>query len=144
MKTYVAKPSTIEKKWYLVDAKGKTLGRLATVVADTLRGKRKATYTPNIDTGDFVIVINADKVVVTGNKPEQKMYYRHSGYPGGLKSESYAHLQARRPEEIVRRAVRGMLPHTKLGRAQLGKLKVYAGAEHPHEAQAPEPLEIKE
>ncbi len=144
MKTYVAKPSTIEKKWYVVDAKGKTLGRLATVVADTLRGKRKATYTPNIDTGDFVIVINADQVVVTGNKAEQKMYYHHSGYPGGLKSESYAKLQARRPEEIVRHAVRGMLPHTKLGRAQLRKLKVYAGAKHPHEAQAPETLEIKE
>jgi len=144
MKTYVAKPSTIEKKWYVVDAKGKTLGRLATVVADTLRGKRKATYTPNIDTGDFVIVINAEQVVVTGNKAEQKMYYRHSGYPGGLKEESYSHLQARRPEEIVRHAVRGMLPHTKLGRAQLRKLKVYAGAEHPHEAQAPETLEIKE
>ncbi len=144
MKTYVAKPSTIEKKWYVVDAKGKTLGRLATVVADTLRGKRKPTYTPTIDTGDFVVVVNADKVVVTGNKAEQKMYYRHSGYPGGLKAESYAKLQARRPEEIVRHAVRGMLPHTKLGRAQLRKLKVYAGAEHPHEAQAPETLEIKE
>ncbi len=144
MKTYVAKPSTIEKKWYVVDAQGKTLGRLATVVADTLRGKRKATYTPNIDTGDFVVVINAGKVVVTGNKAEQKMYYHHSGYPGGLKSESYAKLQARRPEEIVRHAVRGMLPHTRLGRAQLRKLKIYAGAAHPHEAQAPETLEIKE
>ncbi len=144
MKTYVAKPSTIEKKWYVVDATGHTLGRLATVVADCLRGKRKATYTPHIDTGDFVVVVNADKIVVTGKKPEQKMYYRHSGYPGGLKAESYAHLQARRPEEIIRRAVRGMLPHTKLGRAQLTKLKVYAGAEHPHEAQQPQALEIKE
>lgn len=144
MKTYVAKPSTIEKKWYVVDATGHTLGRLATVVADCLRGKRKPTYTPHIDTGDFVVVVNAEKIVVTGKKPEQKMYYRHSGYPGGLKAESYAHLQARRPEEIIRRAVRGMLPHTKLGRAQLNKLKVYAGAEHPHEAQQPQALEIKE
>ena len=144
MKTYVAKPSTIEKKWYVVDAKGKTLGRLATVVADTLRGKRKPIYTPNIDTGDFVIVINAEQIVVTGNKPEQKMYYHHSGYPGGLRSESYAKLLARRPEEIVRHSVRGMLPHNKLGRAQLRKLKIYAGAEHPHEAQQPIPLEIKE
>ena len=144
MKTYVAKPSTIEKKWYVVDAKGKTLGRLATVVADTLRGKRKPIYTPNIDTGDFVIMINAEQIVVTGNKPEQKMYYHHSGYPGGLKEESYAKLQARRPEEIIRRAVKGMLPHNTLGRAQIRKLKIYTGAEHPHEAQMPVPLEIKE
>jgi large subunit ribosomal protein L13 len=144
MKTYVAKPSAIEKKWYVVDAKGKTLGRLATVVADTLRGKRKPIYTPNIDTGDFVIVINAEQIVVTGNKPEQKIYYHHSGYPGGLKEETYAKLLARRPEEIVRRAVRGMLPHNKLGRAQIRKLKIYTGAEHPHEAQMPEALEIKE
>ena len=144
MKTYVAKPSTIEKKWYIVDAKGHTLGRLATVVADCLRGKRKVTYTPTIDTGDFVVIINAEKIVVTGKKPEQKMYYHHSGYPGGIKSESYAKLQARRPEEIVRHAVRGMLPHNKLGRAQLRKLKIYAGTEHPHEAQQPEVLEIKE
>ena len=144
MKTYVAKPTTIEKKWYVVDAKGKTLGRLATVVADALRGKRKTTYTPNIDTGDFVIVINAEQIVVTGNKPEQKVYYHHSGYPGGLREETYAKLLARRPEEIVRRAVRGMLPHNKLGRAQIRKLKIYTGAEHPHEAQMPEALEIKE
>jgi large subunit ribosomal protein L13 len=144
MKTYVAKPSTIEKKWYVVDAKGKTLGRLATVVADTLRGKRKPIYTPNIDTGDFVIIINAEQIVVTGNKPEQKIYYHHSGYPGGLKEETYAKLLARRPEEIVRRAVKGMLPHNKLGRAQIRKLKIYTGAEHPHEAQMPVPLEIKE
>jgi large subunit ribosomal protein L13 len=144
MKTYVAKPSTIEKQWYVVDAKGHTLGRLATVVADRLRGKRKVTYTPTIDTGDFVIVINADKIVVTGNKAEQKMYYRHSGYPGGIKAESYSDLLARRPEEVVRRAVRGMLPHNKLGRAQLRKLKIFAGTEHPHEAQRPLVLEIKE
>jgi large subunit ribosomal protein L13 len=144
MKTYVARPATIEKKWYVVDAQGKTLGRLATVVADVLRGKRKPIYTPHIDTGDFVVIVNAEKIVVTGKKPEQKMYYRHSGYPGGLKSESYAKLLARRPEEIVRRAVRGMLPHNRLGRAQLRKLKVYAGPEHPHTAQQPEVLEIKE
>jgi large subunit ribosomal protein L13 len=144
MKTYVAKPATIEKKWYVVDASGKTLGRLSTVIADALRGKRKAIYTPNIDTGDFVVVVNAEKVVVSGRKAEQKMYYRHSGYPGGIKSESFARLIGRRPEEVVRRAVKGMLPHNKLGAAQLRKLKVYAGAEHPHEAQHPEVLEVKE
>ncbi len=144
MKTYVAKPATIEKKWYVVDASGKTLGRLSTVIADALRGKRKTIYTPNIDTGDFVVVVNAEKVVVTGRKAEQKMYYRHSGYPGGIKSESFARLIGRRPEEVVRRAVKGMLPHNKLGAAQLRKLKVYAGPEHPHEAQHPEVLEVKE
>jgi len=144
LKTYVAKPADIEKKWYVVDAAGLTLGRLATVIADTLRGKRKTIYTPHIDTGDFVIVVNAEKVVVTGNKPEQKIYWRHSGYPGGIKGESYAHLMARRPEEVLRRAVRGMLPHNRLGRAQLRKLKVYAGPEHRHEAQHPETMTIKE
>jgi large subunit ribosomal protein L13 len=144
MKTYVAKPATIDKKWYVVDASGKTLGRLSTVIADALRGKRKTIYTPNIDTGDFVVVVNAEKVVVTGRKTEQKMYYRHSGYPGGIKSESFARLISRRPEEVVRRAVKGMLPHNKLGAAQLRKLKVYAGPEHPHDAQHPEVLEVKE
>lgn len=144
MKTYVAKPSTIEKKWYVVDAAGQTLGRLSTVVADTLRGKRKPSYTPNIDTGDFVVIINAEKIVVTGNKLETKMYYRHSGYPGGIKSESLGKLLGRRPEEVIRRAVKGMLPHNKLGAAQLRKLKIYAGTEHPHEAQLPIALEIKE
>jgi large subunit ribosomal protein L13 len=144
MKTYVAKPSTIEKKWYVVDAAGQTLGRLSTVVADTLRGKRKPIYTPNIDTGDFVVIINAEKIVVTGNKLETKMYYRHSGYPGGIKSEPLGKLLARRPEEVIRRAVKGMLPHNKLGAAQLRKLKIYAGTEHPHEAQLPSALEIKE
>jgi large subunit ribosomal protein L13 len=141
MKTYVAKPSTIVKKWYVVDASGRTLGRLATVVADTLRGKNKPIYTPNIDTGDFVVIINADKVVVTGKKAEDKMYYHHSGYPGGIKSESYKHLFARKPEEVVRKAVKGMLQHNKLGAAQLKKLKIYAGPEHPHQAQHPEVLE---
>jgi large subunit ribosomal protein L13 len=144
MKTYVAKPATIDKTWYVVDASGKTLGRLSTVIADALRGKRKPIYTPNIDTGDFVVVVNAEKVVVTGRKAEQKMYYRHSGYPGGIKSESFARLIGRRPEEVLRRAVKGMLPHNKLGAAQLRKLKIYAGTEHPHEAQHPEVLEVKE
>jgi large subunit ribosomal protein L13 len=143
MKTYVAKPSTIVKKWYVVDASGRTLGRLATEVADTLRGKNKPIYTPNIDTGDFVIIINADKVVVTGKKADSKMYYRHSGYPGGIKQESYRHLFARKPEEVVRKAVKGMLQHNKLGAAQLTKLKIYAGAEHPHQAQHPEVLELE-
>jgi large subunit ribosomal protein L13 len=144
MKTYVAKPSTIEKKWYVVDAAGQTLGRLSTVVADTLRGKRKPIYTPNIDTGDFVVIINAEKIVVTGTKLQTKMYWRHSGYPGGIKSEALGKLLARRPEEVIRRAVKGMLPHNKLGAAQLRKLKIYAGTEHPHEAQLPIALEIKE
>ena len=144
MKTFVAKPATIEKKWYVVDADGLTLGRLSTVVADTLRGKRKTIYTPNIDTGDFVVVVNAEKVVVTGNKLDDKMYWRHSGYPGGIKGESLRSLLARRPAEVVRRSVKGMLPHNRLGAAQLRKLKVYAGPDHPHEAQHPEPLEIKE
>ena len=143
MKTYVAKPSTIVKKWYVVDASGRTLGRLATVVADTMRGKNKPIYTPNIDTGDFVVIINADKVVVTGNKAEDKMYYHHSGYPGGINSESYKHLFARKPEEVVRKAVKGMLQHNKLGAAQLKKLKIYAGPEHPHQAQHPEVLELE-
>ena len=144
MKTFVAKPATVEKKWYVVDAAGHTLGRLSTVVADTLRGKRKPIYTPNIDTGDFVVIVNAEKIVVTGKKAEQKMYWRHSGYPGGIKGESFSHLLERRPEEVVRRAVKGMLPHNKLGRAQLRKLKVYAGPDHPHAAQNPDVLEIKE
>ncbi len=144
MKTYVAKPADIKKNWYVVDASGQTLGKLATTIADTLRGKRKPIYTPHIDTGDFVVVVNAEKVVVTGKKAEQKMYYRHSGYPGGLSAEPFNKLIARRPEEILRRAVRGMLPHNRLGRAQLRKLKIYAGPEHPHQAQRPAALTIKE
>ncbi len=144
MKTFVAKPATIEKKWYVVDADGQTLGRLSTVVADALRGKRKVTYTPNIDTGDFVVIVNAEKIVVTGKKLDEKMYWRHSGYPGGIKGEALKDLLARRPEEVVRRAVKGMLPHNRLGAAQLRKLKVYAGPEHPHVAQHPAPLAIKE
>ena len=144
MKTFVAKPATIEKKWYVVDAAGQTRGRLSTVVADTLRGKRKVTYTPNIDTGDFVVIVNAEKIVVTGKKLDEKTYWRHSGYPGGIKGELLKNLLARRPEEVVRRAVKGMMPHNRLGAAQLRKLKIYAGPEHPHVAQNPEALEIKE
>ena len=142
MKTYVATPTDRERNWLLVDAEGQTLGRLATQIADALRGKRKPTYTPHIDVGDFVVVVNAEKISVTGNKREEKRYYRHSGYPGGLRSRTLAEMLDRRPEEVVRRAVKGMLPRTRLGRAQLRKLKVYAGPEHPHEAQAPKNLEL--
>jgi large subunit ribosomal protein L13 len=143
MKTYVAKPSDRERNWLLVDASGQTLGRLATQIADVLRGKRKPTYTPHIDTGDFVIVVNAEKIAVTGNKLADKRYYRHSGYPGGLKSRSLAEMLDRRPEEVIRLAVKGMLPRNRLARKQLTKLKVYAGPEHPHEAQQPIPMETQ-
>jgi large subunit ribosomal protein L13 len=140
MKTWNAKPADVERSWYVVDADGETLGRLATRIADTLRGKRKPGYTPHVDTGDFVVVVNADKIVVTGKKLDQKLYYRHSGYPGGLRSRTLAAELERRPTEVIRKAVKGMMPRNRLGRAQLGKLKVYAGPEHPHEAQQPEPL----
>jgi large subunit ribosomal protein L13 len=140
MKTYTAKPREIEQAWRLVDADGQILGRLATVIADTLRGKNKPAYTPHVDTGDFVIVVNAEKVRVTGKKLEQKIYYRHSGYPGGLRERTLAEQLARRPEEVIRKAVKGMLPKNKLAAAQLRKLKVYAGPEHPHAAQNPAPL----
>ena len=143
MKTYVARPSTREREWLLVDADGKTLGRLATQIADALRGKRKPEYTPHIDTGDFVVVINAEKVAVTGNKRADKMYRRHSGYPGGLRSRSLADMLERRPQEVIRLAVRGMLPRNRLARQQLRKLKVYAGPDHPHAAQTPRKLEIE-
>ncbi|MGZ6313997.1 MAG: 50S ribosomal protein L13 [Candidatus Limnocylindrales bacterium] len=143
MKTYVATPSDRERSWVLVDASGKTLGRLATQIADILRGKRKPEYTPHIDTGDFVVVINASEVAVTGNKREQKRYYRHSGYPGGLRSRTLGEQLERRPEEVIRRAVRGMLPRNRLARRQITKLKVYPGPDHPHAAQKPEPLEIE-
>ena len=143
MKTYVATPSDRERSWVLVDASGKTLGRLATQIADILRGKRKPEYTPHIDTGDFVVVINAREIAVTGNKREQKRYYRHSGYPGGLRSRTLGEQLERRPEEVIRRAVRGMLPRNRLARRQITKLKVYAGPDHPHAAQKPEPLEIE-
>ena len=142
MKTYVAKPTESERNWLVVDADGKTLGRLATQIADALRGKRKPEYTPHIDTGDFVVVINAEKVTVTGNKRSDKRYYRHSGYPGGLRSRTFGEMQARRPEEIIRLAVKGMLPRNRLGRKQLTKLKIYAGPDHPHQAQQPQPMDL--
>ena len=142
MKTYVATPATRERNWVVVDATGQTLGRLATQIADTLRGKRKPEFTPHCDVGDFVIVVNAERIAVTGNKLEEKRYYRHSGYPGGLKTRTLAEMLDRRPEEVIRKAVKGMLPRTRLGRAQLRKLKVYAGPEHPHAAQQPEPMEV--
>ena len=141
MKTYTAKPREIEQTWYLLDAEGKTLGRLATQIADLLRGKGKPQYTPHIDTGDFVVVVNAERIHVTGNKLEQKLYYRHSGYPGGLRSRTLAEQQARRPEEVIRKAVKGMLPKNKLAARQIVKLKVYAGPDHPHEAQNPVAIE---
>jgi large subunit ribosomal protein L13 len=143
MKTYVATPDSRERNWLVVDATGKTLGRLATQIADALRGKRKPDFTPHIDVGDFVIVVNAELVSVTGNKRQEKRYYRHSGYPGGLRSRTLEEMLNRRPEEVLRLAVKGMLPRTRLGRAQLRKLKVYAGPDHPHAAQKPEPLEVE-
>jgi large subunit ribosomal protein L13 len=141
MKTYVATPVDRERNWLLVDATGQTLGRLATQIADALRGKRKPTYTPHVDTGDFVVVINAEKISVTGNKLHDKRYYRHSGYPGGLRSRSLAEMLERRPEEVIRLAVKGMLPRNRLARKQITKLKVYAGPDHPHAAQMPQPME---
>jgi large subunit ribosomal protein L13 len=140
MKTYSAKPGEIEREWYLVDAEGQTLGRLATQIADRLRGKGKPQFTPHVDTGDFVVVVNAEKIAVTGKKLDDKKYYKHSGYPGGLRERSLREQLERRPTEVLRLAVKGMLPRTRLGRAQLTKLKIYAGPEHPHEAQAPKPL----
>ncbi|MBR6800398.1 MAG: 50S ribosomal protein L13 [Eubacteriaceae bacterium] len=136
--TLTAKPQDIEKKWYVIDAEGQTLGRLASEIASILRGKNKPCYTPNIDTGDFVIVINAEKIVLTGKKLTDKYYYRHSGYPGGLKATQYKDLIATKPELVIEKAVKGMLPKNKLGRAQGKKLKVYAGPEHKHQAQNPE------
>jgi len=143
MSMYNAKPGEVTREWYLVDAEGQTLGRLATQIADTLRGKRKAQYTPHVDTGDFVVVVNAEKVAVTGNKLDQKRYYRHSGYPGGLKSRTLREQLDRRPTEVLRTAVRGMLPKNRLARQQLTKLKVYAGPEHPHASQNPRPLNLE-
>ena len=135
--------ATRERNWLVVDASGKTLGRLATQIADALRGKRKPDYTPHCDVGDFVIVVNAEQIAVTGNKREEKRYYRHSGYPGGLRSRTLEEMLDRRPEEVIRMAVKGMLPRNRLGRAQLRKLKVYAGPDHPHAAQKPEPMEVQ-
>lgn len=142
MKTYVATPENRQRDWYVVDAEGQTLGRLATGIADVLRGKRKPEYTPHCDTGDFVVVVNAEKVTVSGRKREQKTYYRHTGYPGGLRSRTLAEMLERRPEEVLRKAVKGMLPRNRLARTQLAKLKVYAGPDHPHQAQQPQKLEI--
>ncbi len=142
MKTYSPKAGEIQRQWFVVDANGLHLGRLATNVARVLRGKNKAIFTPHMDTGDFVIVINAEKVVLTGRKEEQKIYYNHTGRPGSLRSESAARLRKRRPIKLVEQAVRGMLPKNRLGRQLFTKLKVYAGDEHPHQAQQPTPLEL--
>jgi large subunit ribosomal protein L13 len=142
VRTYTPKPGDITREWHVIDATDVVLGRLATHVATLLRGKHKPTFAPHIDTGDFVVVINADKVALTGAKREQKMEYRHSGYPGGLRARSYTELLEQDPRRAVEKAVRGMLPHNKLGRQQLKKLKVYAGPEHPHAAQKPQPFTI--
>ena len=142
MTTFSAKPATVERRWYLVDADGRTLGRLASEIARRLRGKHKPVYTPHVDTGDYVVVVNAAKVHVTGTKEKNKIYHRHSGYPGGLKSMSFGAMIQTRPERVIEKAVKGMLPKGPLGRAMFRKLKVYAGPRHKHAAQQPEPLEI--
>ncbi len=142
MKTYVANSENRVRNWLVVDAEGQTLGRLATQIADALRGKRKPEYTPHVDTGDFVVVINAEKITVTGAKRAEKRYYRHSGYPGGIKSRTLEEMLDRRPEEVIRKAVKGMLPRNRLARRQITKLKVYAGPEHPHAAQMPVQMEL--
>ena len=141
-KTSVPSIDSIDRQWYLVDAENQTLGRLATEVPSVLRGKNKATYTPHLDNGDFVVVVNADKIRVSGNKSQQKLYRRHSGRPGGMKVETFEHLQERLPERIVEKAIKGMLPHNALGRQLFRKLKVYKGSEHPHAAQQPKPLQL--
>jgi len=142
VKTFVAKPAEVKRDWYVVDAEGQTLGRLATEIARRLRGKHKAEYTPHVDTGDYIVVINAEKVRVTGRKAKGKMYYRHTGYPGGMKSMSFEKLVAHKGESPIELAVKGMIPRTPLGRVMLKKLKVYSGAEHPHTAQQPKELKI--
>lgn len=142
MRTYSPKASEITRRWFVIDAQDLVLGRLATETARILRGKHKPMFAPHLDTGDHVVIVNADKVVLTADKADKKIVYRHSGYPGGLKSSTFAEAQARKPEESVRRAVRGMLPKNRLGRQMLTKLKVYAGPNHPHSAQKPEPLEL--
>ncbi len=144
MRTYTPKPGEVEQTWYVIDATDVVLGRLASHVATLLRGKNKPQFAPHVDTGDFVIVVNADKVALTGAKREQKLDYRHSGYPGGLRATSYVELLEKNPRRAVEKAVKGMLPHTTLGRAQLKKLKVYAGPDHPHQAQKPVPFEISQ
>ena len=142
MKTWNAKPGEVDRRWYVVDADGQTLGRLATRIADTLRGKGKPQCTPHVDTGDFVVVVNAEKIQVTGKKLDDKIYYRHSGYPGGLRQRTLREQLERRPTEVLRLAVRGMLPKNRLASKQLTKLKIYAGPDHPHVAQSPEPLRL--
>ncbi len=142
MKTFSAKPAEVKRDWYVIDAEGKTLGRMATEIARRLRGKHKAEYTPHIDTGDYIVVVNAEKVAVTGNKRSDKMYHRHTGYIGNLKSISFEKLIASKPEQVIQLAVKGMMPKGPLGRAMLRKLKIYAGAEHNHTAQQPKQLEI--
>ena len=142
MKSYMARPLEVERKWYVVDAEGKHLGRLATEIVRVLRGKNKPQYTPHGDVGDFVVVVNADRVAVTGRKAEQRVYRRHSGYPGGMKETSYEQMLARKPTEVLRKAVYGMMPKTRLARKQFKKLKIYAGPEHPHSAQDPQTLEV--
>lgn len=143
MKSYMARPQEVERKWYVVDAEGQTLGRLAAEITKVLRGKNKPQYTPHVDTGDFVVVVNADRIEVTGRKAEQKVYRRHTGYPGGLRETSYEVMMQRKPTEILRKAVWGMMPKSRLARQQFKKLKIYAGSEHPHAAQTPEPYEVK-
>jgi large subunit ribosomal protein L13 len=143
MKSYMARPLEVERKWYVVDAEGKHLGRLATEIVRVLRGKNKPQYTPHVDVGDFVVVVNADRVAVTGRKAQQRVYRRHSGYPGGMKETSYEQMLARKPTEVLRKAVYGMMPKTRLARKQFKKLKIYAGPEHPHAAQDPQTLEVK-
>jgi large subunit ribosomal protein L13 len=143
VKTVSAKSGTVDRQWWVVDADGQNLGRMSTSIAETLRGKRSPWFTPHVDTGDFVVVVNAERVAVTGQKLRDKRYYRHTGYPGGIRSRTLAEQLALRPEEVIRMAVRGMLPKNRLGRKQLTKLKVYAGPEHPHTAQNPQPLRIE-
>jgi len=143
VKTVSAKAGTVDRQWWIVDADGQNLGRLSSSIAETLRGKRSPWFTPHVDTGDFVVVVNAERVAVTGQKLRDKRYYRHTGYPGGIRSRTLAEQLARAPEEVIRMAVRGMLPKNRLGRKQLTKLKVYAGPEHPHVAQNPQPLRIE-
>jgi large subunit ribosomal protein L13 len=142
MKTFTAKPESVTRDWFVVDAAGKTLGRLSTEIASRLRGKHKPEYTPHVDTGDYIIVVNADKVTVTGNKAKNKMYYSHSGFPGGIKEINFEKLLAKKPEMVLESAIKGMLPKGPLGRAMFRKLKVYAGAEHQHAAQQPQVLDI--
>ena len=143
MKTYSAKPSQIQREWFVVDADGQTLGRLATQIATRLRGKHKPTFTPHVDTGDFIVVTNADKIALTGQKYDQKKYYRHSGYPGSIKETTAGEMLQKHPERVLLHAVRGMLPKNRLGRQMLKKLKIYAGTTHPHQAQQPKTLELK-